>query len=52
MITFQQGKATGREEASAPENIEFKTDWIKPGNIPSVEYWIGLAKLLFSCDDI
>ena len=52
MITLQQGKATGQEEASDPENIEFETDWIKPGNIYGVEYWIDLAKLLLNCDDI
>lgn len=52
MITLQQGKATGPEEAADPENIEFETDWIKPGNIYGVQYWIDLAKLLLNCDDI
>ena len=52
MITLQIGKANNQDDSTDYDNIEPETDWIKPGNLYSVEDWIDLAKLLLNCDDI
>lgn len=52
MVTLQLGKAENQDDSTDYDNIEYETDWIKPGNLYSVEDWLALAKLLLSCDDI
>ena len=52
MVTLQLGKAENEEDSTDFDNLENETDWIKPGNLYSVEDWLDLAKLLLTCDDI
>ncbi len=52
MITLQIGKANNQDDSTDYDNLEYETDWIKPGNLYSVEDWIDLATLLLSNDDI
>ena len=52
MITLQLGSAENEDDSTDYDNLEPETDWIKPGNLYSVEDWIDLAKLLLNCDDV